>query len=214
MDRLIAQGIIEPVESSKWAAPIDVPVVKRDGKIRICGDYKPLTTISTHKGLFQYTRLPFGISSAPAIFQRTMDSLLKGLKHVTAYIDDIVVTGSDDEEHIRNLDEVLFHLEQVGVRLNKCQFMVPEVEYLGHLIDTKGLRPTPSKFKAVFDTPTPRNFSDLRSFLGLINCYAKFIPNLSSNLSPLYSLLQSSKPWDWGQAEKNCFNHAKFAQLP
>ena len=86
----------------------------------LLGEYsKPLTTINTHKGLFEYNRLPFSISSAPAIFQRTMDNLLKGMKHVTAYIDDIVVTGANEEEHLKNLNEVLTRLKTAGARLKK-----------------------------------------------------------------------------------------------
>ena len=98
--------------------------------------------INTHKGLFEYTRMPFGITSAPAIFQRTMDNLLQGLKHVSVYIDDILITGETEEEHLQILNEVLTRLETAGVRLKKekCVFMAKEVIYLGHRINKEGLR--------------------------------------------------------------------------
>ena len=175
MEKLEAAGIVEPVEFSEWATPI-VPVVKRDGTIRVCGDYKltinqaaqvdsyplPLVdglfaslaggksfskldlahayqqlqldedsrkyvTINTHKGLFQYTRLPFGVASAPAIFQRTMESILRGLPHVCVYLDDILVMGESEAAHIRNLTAVLDLLESAVIRLKreKCAFMLP-----------------------------------------------------------------------------------------
>ena len=258
LDRLMSERVITHIKSSSWAAPI-VPVMKRDGKIMICGDYKltaniaskldvyplpkieelfhalaggkmftkldlshaylqlpiagpskPLTTINT-KGLFQYNRLPFGIASAPAVFQRTMDTLLKGLKHVVAYIDDIVVTGATAEEHLQNLTAVLSRLESAGLRLkrDKCQFWMAQVEYYGHLIDKDGLRPTASKIKAILDAPSPSNVSKLKSFLGLLNYYSQFIHNLSNELSPLYALLQNDRKWSWGDQEEACFTKAK-----
>ena len=132
---------------------------------------------------------------APAIFQRIMDNMLRGLPHVCIYLDDILVTGANDEEHLRNLDVVLNHLEKAGVRLklSKCEFMLPSVEYLGHRITAQGLKLTDEKIQAIRDAPTPTNVSQLKSFLGLLNYCGKFLPNLSSALAPLYSLLQQKK---------------------
>ena len=153
---------------------------------------KQYVTINTHKGLFQYNRLPFGISSTPAIFQRCMENLLRGCKGVSVYLDDILITGSNASEHLENLDQVLEKLASAGIRLNraKCAFMLPKVEYLGHIIDEHGLHPTEEKVKAIKEAPTPKNVSELRAFLGIINYYGKFLSNLSAQLSPLHELLQ------------------------
>ena len=98
--------------------------------------------INTQKGLFQYIRLPFGVAAVPAIFQCTVELILRGLPHVCVYLDDILVTGESEAAHIRNLSAVLEHLESVGVHLKceKCTFMLPEVKYLGHWISAKGLQ--------------------------------------------------------------------------
>ena len=116
-----------------------------------------------------------------------------------------------EEEHIKNLDEVLSRLDGVGARLRKekFKFFLPQVEYLGHLIDEKGLHPTQSKIKAIIDAPAPSTVTKLKSFLGLLNYYCKFLPNLSSTLHPLYSLLQKSNKWTWGSEEKETFEIAK-----
>ena len=90
---------------------------------------KEIVTINTHKGLFTYHRLPFGVSSAPGIFQRIIESVLQGIPHVLVYLDDILVTGQNTEEHLKNLEEVLSRLQQAGLRLksSKCVFMSPSV---------------------------------------------------------------------------------------
>ena len=172
---------------------------------------KKYTTINTTKGLFQYERLPFGISSAPAIFQRTMESLLQGLPGVVVYIDDVLVTGADETTHIQNLDKVMERLETAGVTLkqSKCIFLAPSVEYLGHVIDKSGLHPSPEKVRAIKEAPEPRNIAELKSFIGLINYYSKFMCNLSSLLFPLYRLLQKNAKWEWTTVHSEAFNKAK-----
>ena len=103
---------------------------------------RELVTINTHKGLFQYTRLPFGGSAAPAIFQRCMENLFRGCQGVSVYLDDILVTGLTVDEHLQNLDKVLSIIaNKAGLTLNqaKCKFLLPSVEYLGHVIDQYGV---------------------------------------------------------------------------
>jgi len=155
-------------------------------------DSQELLTITTHKGLFRYRRLPFGITSAPALFQRAMDQILSGLPGVQCYLDDILCTGATDEEHLRNLDATLQRLKEYG--LKNVNFF-KSVEYLGHIINAEGLHTAPSKTTAIVDAPPPKNVSQLRSFLGLLNYYRRFIPNLASLLKPMHELLCQGKAW-------------------
>ncbi len=140
-------------------------------QVPLSEEAKKCVTINTHRGLYQYNRLPFGIVSVPAIFQRTMDTLLLEIPHTSAYIDDILITGASETEHLANLAEVLSRLETVGMRLkqDKCAFLLPQVEYLGHTIFEKGLQPSPEKVRAIVDAPAPCDVSQLKSFLGMIN---------------------------------------------
>ena len=140
-----------------------------------------------------------------------MENVLQGIPHTSVYLDDILVTGRTEEEHIKNLDIVLERLEGAGLRLKKekCQFMLPEVEYLGHKVSRQGLQPTNKKIQAVENAPEPSNVLQLKSFLGLINYYGKFLPHLSTVLAPLYALLQKDKKWEWGEEQRMAFTAAK-----
>ena len=136
-----------------------------------------------------------------------MDTFLQGLPNVFCYIDDILITGPDDDTHLRNLTAVLERLQSHGVRTKKakCRFMAKSVIYLGHKIDSEGLHTTTEKVDAVVNAPEPRNVQQLRSFLGLMNYYRKFLPNLSTVLRPLNSLLQKSTSWSWTVDCKRAF---------
>ena len=124
---------------------------------------KQYVTINTHKGLFRYNRLPFGVASAPAIFQRHIETLLQGVDGVSVYIDDILLAGSTLEEHLRTLEEVLKRVQDAGLRLNrdKCFFLRSSIEYLGHVIDKDGIHPTQEKVQAIKNTPQPTNIAQL-----------------------------------------------------
>ena len=168
-------------------------------------------TINTHQGLYCYTRLPFGIASAPAIFQRTMDSILQGMPQVLCYIDDILITGKTDVDHLQNLSQVLTRLEQQGIRLKKekCKFMAASVEYLGHKVDANGIHTSDHKVEAIQQAPIPKNTKQLKSFLGLVHYYGKFIPHLSSLLHPLNQLLKANTKWSWSDSCEQAFQEAK-----
>ena len=155
-----------------------------------------LTVINTHQGLYQFKRLPFGLSSAPAIFQKFIEQLVRDIPGVACYLDDIMVTGRSEKEHLNNLQRTMDLLYSSGLRLKlqKCQ---DSVTYLGHILDKEGVRPHPDKVKAITAMPDPQNQSELRSFLGMVQYYDRFIPGLAANCAVLNNLLQKNCKWTW-----------------
>lgn len=182
-------------------------------QLELDDESKPLTTINTHKGLFAYERLCFGISAAPGIFQRTVENLFVLVPNSVNYLDDLYVTGQTDDEHLKNLNQILTICEEQGlsIKKNKCQFLKEEVEFLGFKLSKAGLQPLENKVEAIKKMEAPTDKKLLKSFLGIINYYAKFVSNLATVLAPLYHLLHKDVPWEWGKDQKLAFNKAKSA---
>ena len=112
--------------------------------------------------MFHYTRLSFGISLAPGIFQHVTENILQGISNVVVYLDDILLSSATESDHLQLIDQVLDHLKKVGLRARKakCQFCVPPVTYLGHRIDAEGLHPLPDKVQAIQEAPPPTNVQE------------------------------------------------------
>ena len=122
-----------------------------------------------------------------------------------------MVTGRTDEEHLFNLEVVLSKFQEHGVRFRreKCCLLQESANYLGHTIDAQGIHTSSEKVKAMVEAPSPTNLQELRSFLGLLNYYAKFLPNLATVLHPLHRLLRANQPWKWTAECESAFQQAK-----
>ena len=140
-----------------------------------------LTTFITLFGRYCFKRLPFGISSAPEIFQRKMTELLGELKGVHVIIDDILIHGRTMEEHDRRLEEVLKLIEKSGIKLNaeKCEFRKKIIKYFGHIISQEGIQPSKEIIEAILKLSAPSSVPDLRRLLGMIQYLRKYVLNLA-----------------------------------
>ena len=139
-------------------------------QIPLAKESRPLTTFITPFGRYCFNKLPFGISSAPELFQCRMNRILEGLDGVVCHIDDVLVYGAGTEEHDTRLVAVMKRLEKAGVTLNsdKCEFSKDRVKFLGHVIDTEGIHADPSKTSAILQMNAPSNVTELRRFLGMV----------------------------------------------
>ncbi|XP_028514411.1 uncharacterized protein K02A2.6 [Exaiptasia diaphana] len=172
---------------------------------------KVVTTFITPWGRYCYKRLPFGISSAPEHFQKTMQRILEGLPGVVCQVDDMLVHGKDKTEHGERLNAVLTRLQDAKVTLNadKCQFECDNVKFLGHIVGKDGIRIDPSKVEAIKEMAEPSDVSDLRRFLGMVNQVGKYIPNLADLTKPLRELLVKENAWVWNEAQATAFEVIK-----
>ncbi|XP_052749474.1 uncharacterized protein K02A2.6-like [Galleria mellonella] len=259
IDRLEKAGILEKVTYSQWGTPV-VPVVKQNGSVRLCADYRatlnknllddkypiprveevfsklsggryfctldinqaylhmktdPATAemqaISTCKGTFKVNRLMFGVKVAPNQWQRYMDQTLQGLPGTACFFDDIAIQGQTYIELLKRIQTIFQKLKECGLHLNKnkCQFLKKSITYLGHKINENGLHPTEKKVNDIKNSPRPTDVSTLRTFLGMVNYYQQFIPNLASKLNPLYTLLQKNIKFIWSKECETSFQELK-----
>lgn len=184
-------------------------------QIELTDTTKKLLSWSTHRGIYQCNRLPYGTKPACAIFQKTVEKVLQGLNGVINFMDDIVVTGGNEVEHLKNLEKVFDRLSKAGFQLNlkKCMFFQPEIKYLGHIINKTGLHKDPEKTRAINECPRPSDVSQVKAYIGMINYYGKFVPKLSTILEPLYKLLRKDVEFIWSKDCERAFVDSKKIML-
>ncbi|XP_055701834.1 uncharacterized protein K02A2.6-like [Phlebotomus papatasi] len=168
---------------------------------------RELLTLNTHKGLYQPTRLMYGVASAVGIWQRLMDSELRDIPGVSVFLDDIKITGPDDKTHMERLREVLGRLDRRNMRVNleKCSFFEDKIEYCGYTIDKDGIHKSPKKVLALENMPRPQTKDEAKSYLGFINYYARFFKNLSTILHPITELTKENEPFRWTEDCERAF---------
>lgn len=202
--------ILESLGSSKYFSTLDLKSGYHQIKIDESDIHK--TAFSTKTGHYEYVRMPFGLSSAPATFTRAMKAVLMGLEEMcTAYLDDIVVHGSSLRDHQEKLMRVFDRLRTHNLKLQpqKCNFLRKEVVYLGHVINETGVSPDPRKIQCIKDYPRPKNAKDIKSFLGLLNYYRRFVVNFAKIAKPLTSLLKKNIIFNWTDKCENAFCELK-----
>lgn len=163
---------------------------------------RDLTSFVTHMGVFRYTRMPFGLSSAPSCFQKVMSTILAGIPGVSVFLDDIVVHAPDTETHNNRLQRVAEALLHNNLTLNaaKCSFAAPAIDFVGFNLSAKGIAPLQSNVDAIHKIPEPTSASEVASFLGMTAYYLRFLPNYSQTTAPLRQLLKKDEPWQWTTA--------------
>ena len=170
-----------------------------------------ITCFSTHVGLFQYKRLNFGVNSAAEVFQHTIQSLLEGIPGSRNVSDDIIIFGTTQAEHDIALRATLKKLHENGLTINlpKCLFNQAEIEFFGFSFNKNGFGPHPKKIEELNSLQTPKNAAEVRSFLGMAQYSARFIPNFATTSNPLRQLTKQDVTWKWTKECSSAFNKIK-----
>ncbi|EFP10573.1 hypothetical protein CRE_23798 [Caenorhabditis remanei] len=173
-----------------------------------------LTAFATEEETYQFQRMPMGVSGAPFTFQQVARYLQKSMKaRVFTYLDDILLVSSSEEEHLEDIKELLENVVKNGLKLKlkKCVFARKELEFLGYVIGRDGLKPNPKKTEAIQNFPVPTNATAVRSFIGMIGYFRRFIKNFAGIAAPLHSLTEKDKAFEWKEIHQHAFEELKTA---
>lgn len=154
---------------------------------------------STTKGAYLVNRMPYGILPATSIFQENVEKLFADLKDVVVFVDDIAITGKDKKTHLKKLEIVLQRLRTQGIRVKKekCLFLKDEIQLLGHIISAAGIKKIPAKVEKILKIENPSNTKEVKSLMGILNFYSKFIPNMATIMNPIYALTRKNVDFIW-----------------
>lgn len=156
-----------------------------------------ILVVNTPAGLFQYQRMPYGIASAPAIFQKYLEQLLQGIDGCGNYLDDIIISAPNIKEH------------GIKCKKSKCEFLKTKIEYLGRQVSTKGILLDEAGVRAVKELRYPRNIKEVEAFIGKVNYYNNFIPNFSQISAPINQLRRKNAKFIWGKEQQAAFETLK-----
>ena len=167
--------------------------------MELCPEARAKSIFVTPMDKFEFTRCPFGLSQAPAYFQRLINEVIKGLPFAFGYLDDVLIHRPDIETHLQHMRILFQRLREADLKLkdSKCNYFKTYVQYLGHLVSGKGMKPLPEKLESVKRMPAPTTPKEIKQFLGLVGYYRKFIPRFADIARPMTNLTKQDVPFEW-----------------
>lgn len=205
-------AILDKLNNAKFLSSLDIKSAY--WQIPVEKESRKFTAFTVPgRGLFQFLRMPFGLHNAPATWQRFIDTVLGAElePYVFVYLDDIIIVTDTFEKHMEILKEVLDRLVRAGLKVSreKCHFVRSSLKFLGYVVDRNGLHMDPEKIESMLGIPSPKNVKDVRSFVGTVSWYRRFIPNFASLVKPLTDLLKKDRKFHWSQECEESFRKAK-----
>lgn len=209
------EEILQRAGGHKWYTAVD----ERSGywQIQVAEEDRPKTAFVTPDGHYEWLRMPFGLINAPATFQRLTDALLAGIKwqYCAGYLDDIVIWSDTFEDHLQHVEEIFSRMARAKIQLRapKCNLFQREVKCLGSIVNEKGISMDPKRVKAMQELPVPTNKDMLRSALGTLGYYQKFIPFFAIIANPLTRMTREKNLFEWGPEAQAAYDALKQAIL-
>ncbi|GJX20781.1 putative nucleotidyltransferase, ribonuclease H [Tanacetum coccineum] len=182
-------------------------------QLRVREEDIPKTAFRTRYGHYEFQVMPFGLTNAPAVFMDLMNRVCKPYldKFVIVFIDDILIYSKNEQEHKEHLKQILELLkkEELYAKFSKCEFWIPKVQFLGHVIDSEGIHVDPAKIESIKDWTSPKSPTEIRQFLGLAGYYRRFIEGFSKIAKPMTKLTQKKVKFEWGDKQEAAFQLLK-----
>ncbi|GJR65598.1 putative reverse transcriptase domain-containing protein [Tanacetum coccineum] len=182
-------------------------------QLRVREEDIPKTTFRTRYGHYEFQVMPFGLTNAPTVFMDLMNRVCKPYldKFVIVFIDDILIYSKNKKEHEEHLKAILELLkkEELYAKFSKCEFWIPKVQFLGHVIDSQGIHVDPAKIESIKDWASPKTPTEIRQFLGLAGYYRRFIEGFSKIAKPMTKLTQKKVAFEWGDKQEAAFQTLK-----
>ena len=199
------QTILDKLRGSRYFSFIDIASAYWSVPLKK-GDIEK-TAFHTPRGQYEMVVMPFGLCNSQATFQRLMDNILDKIPRAESYVDDCCVFSGSFEEHVKDLRSTLARIREgkVKLRRDKCHFGYSGGEFLGHYVSSEGMKPTQGATEKLGQFPVPRSVKELQRFIGSLNYYRGYIPNLARIAQPLYALTQKGARWDWSEGCQNAF---------
>ena len=173
----------------------------------------PKTAFCSKYGLFEWLKMPFGLTNSPATFQRLMEIVLKGLQWSTClvYLDDVIIFGSTFNQALSRLRSVFDRIKMAGFKLKapKCELLAEEVSFLGHILSKEGIKPNEANIEKIVNWAVPKNLKDVRNILGLGSYYRRFVKDYSKHMHPLIQLTKKDEPFNWTPECQSAFDFLK-----
>lgn len=211
----LIEDLLDELHGAQWFTSLDL--CSGFHQIRIAPGEEYKTAFQIHSGHYEYKVMPYGVTGGPATFQTIMNVILASLlrKCVVVFVDDILIYSKTWEDHLLHVKEVLTILlqHQFHIKLSKCAFAKQQLTYLGHTVSPAGVSTDPSKITIIKDWPQPQNIKDLRSFLGMVGYYRKFVPHFGLLSKPLTELLKKGQLFLWTSATESSFQALKKALI-